>query len=111
MLKQARVTHAKNCSDGHQGILVISTMGKFMGYGMRNVIVSWLKSLFSAKKVPLSDIEQARRLILAVDRGGIPLNPAKVNAIARNIGLEVSKNARVEETIARLRDAVARAAR
>ena len=90
---------------------MISTMGKFMGYGMRNVIVSWLKSLFSAKKVPLSDIEQARRLILAVDRGGIPLNPAKVNAIARNIGLEVSKNAKVEETIARLRNAVARAAR
>jgi len=61
--------------------------------------------------MPLSDIEQARRMISAVDRGGIPLNPAKVNAIARNLGLEVSRQAAVEETIQRLREAVARAAR
>ena len=52
---------------------------------------------------------QARQLIAAVDRGGIPLNPAKVNAIARNLGLEVSRKAAVEETVERIRQAVARA--
>jgi hypothetical protein len=71
--------------------------------------MGWLKSLLPAKAAPLSDIEQARRLLAAIDQGGIPLNAAKVNAIARNLGLEVSKKARVEETIERLRKAVARA--
>ncbi|MDP3636863.1 MAG: hypothetical protein Q8R51_05725 [Azonexus sp.] len=88
---------------------MILTMGKFMGYSVRQGFFSWLKSWFFAKKRPLSDIEQARRLLAAIDRGGIPLNPAKVNAIARDIGLEVSRKARVGETIQRLRDAVARA--
>ena len=63
---------------------------------------NWLRRR-SAKAPPLSDIEQARRLIDAIDRGGIPLNPAKVNAIARNLGLEVSRRAPVEHTIARIR--------
>lgn len=69
----------------------------------------WLKLRFSAPKTPLSDIEQARQLVAAVDRGGLPLNPARVNAIARNLGLEVSRNAPVENTIERLRAAIARA--
>ena len=47
-------------------------------------------------------------MIAAVDRGGIPLKPAKVNAIARNLGLEGSRKAPVEETIVRIRKAVAR---
>jgi hypothetical protein len=84
-------------------------MGKFMGYRRRQGFFSWLKNLFFGKKQPLSDIEQARRLISAIDRGGIPLSPAKVNAIARNLGLEVSTKAPVEETIQRLRAAIARA--
>lgn len=72
-------------------------------------LVSWLKSLLPAPPPPLSDIEQARRLIAAVDRGGIPLNAAKVNAIARNLGLDVAKTAPVEATLQRLRAAVERA--
>lgn len=72
-------------------------------------LVGWLKSLLPARPLPLSDIEQARRLIAAVDRGGIPLNAARVNAIARNLGLEVAKTAPVETTIQRLREAVSRA--
>ena len=84
-------------------------MGKFMGYRRHHGIFSWLKRLFFAKKRPHSDIEQARQLISAVDRGGIPLNPAKVNAIARNLGLEVSRKAPVEETLQRLRKAIRRA--
>ena len=80
-----------------------------MGYRGRQGTFSWLKAWFIAKKSPLSDIDQARQLIAAIDRGGIPLNPAKVNAIARNLGLDVSKKAAVEDTIQRLRAAIQRA--
>ena len=55
------------------------------------------------------EIQQARALIAAIDAGGVPLNPVKVNQIARNLGLEVSARAPVEETIARIRAALARA--
>ena len=52
--------------------------------------------------------EQAAALIRAVDAGGLPLNPARVNQIARQLGLEVSTRAPVEQTIQRIRDAMAR---
>jgi hypothetical protein len=48
-------------------------------------------------------------MLTAIDAGGVPLNPAKINEIARSFGLEVSKNAPVEETIKRIRAAVKRA--
>lgn len=59
---------------------------------------------------PLTDVQQARALLAAVDAGGIPLHPGKVNAIARAMGLDVSNKAPVDETIARIREAVARCA-
>lgn len=62
-----------------------------------------------AKAAALTDIEQARVLIAAIDAGGIPLNPLRVNTIARNLGLEVSRRAPVEETIGRIRAALQRA--
>ena len=62
----------------------------------------WLWRRFFNRNIP-SEIVQAQRLIRAIDRGGIPLNPAKVNAIARNLGLEVSRKAPVDKTIARIR--------
>lgn len=65
------------------------------------------KKFFPGKAVP-SDLDRAKSLLAAVDRGGIPLNPAKVNAIARDLGLEVSVRAPVEETVGRIRQAVAR---
>lgn len=65
-------------------------------------MINWFRQRFFKRK-PLSDIEQAQQLIEAIDHGGIPLNPAKVNAIARNLGLEVSRRAPVEHTIARIR--------
>ena len=74
---------------------------------MKHAMLNWLRRRF-AKAPPLSDIEQARRLIDAIDRGGIPLNPAKVNAFARNLGLEVSRRAPVEHTIARIRACLSR---
>ena len=56
-----------------------------------------------------SEAQAAKDLLDAVDKGGVPLNPSKINAIARSLGLDVKKSAKPEETIARLREAVARA--
>jgi hypothetical protein len=53
-------------------------------------------------------VAQARALIRAVDAGGLPLHPGKVNQLARALGLEVSGSARVEDTIARIRQALMR---
>lgn len=79
-----------------------------MGNRLRQGIFSRLKSWLVGKPAPFSDLEQARQLIAAVDRGGIPLNPAKVNAIARGLGLEVSRSAPVEQTLERIRQALTR---
>jgi len=65
-------------------------------------MLNWMRRRWF-RRAPLSNVEQARRLIAAVDRGGIPLNPAKVNAIARSFGLEVSRRAPVEQTVERIR--------
>ncbi len=48
----------------------------------------------------------AKQLIKSIDRGGIPLNPMKVNHIARKLNLEVSPSAPMSETIERIRDAI-----
>lgn len=63
---------------------------------------AWLRKRWLARRTS-SDITTAMRLIQAIDRGGIPLNPAKVNAIARDLGLEVSRRDPVEKTILRIR--------
>lgn len=57
---------------------------------------------------PLTDRQQAQALVAAIDRGGLPLNPARVNQIARNLGLEVSTRAPMSETVERIRQALAR---
>ena len=57
---------------------------------------------------PAPEMRRARELLAAVDAGGVPLNPARVNQIARDLGLEVSRHAPVEQTIARIRAAMAR---
>lgn len=57
---------------------------------------------------PLSDIERARQLIAAIDRGGIPLDKSIINRIAESFGLEVSRSARTEDTIERIRAALRR---
>lgn len=70
---------------------------------------SRIKALFFGSPAPLSDYARARQLIAAVDRGGVPLNPAKINAIARDLGLEVKRHAPVENTLLRIREALTRA--
>ena len=52
--------------------------------------------------------QQEQALVRAVDAGGLPLHPARVNQIARQLGLEVSSAAPVGETVARIRAALAR---
>ncbi len=46
---------------------------------------------------------RAVTLIRAIDAGGVPLNPMRVNDIARKLGLEVSGAAPMDETIERIR--------
>lgn len=75
----------------------------------RKFLLMRILGLGHKRPAPPPEIQQARTLIAAIDAGGVPLNPAKVNQIARNLGLEVSPRARVEETIERIRAALARA--
>ena len=73
----------------------------------------WFKLLrdrLVRRPVLRSDRQRANDLIAAIDAGGIPLHPARVNDIARRLGLEVSKKAPMDETIARIRAALARQA-
>lgn len=66
----------------------------------------WFKSNATAQ--PRDEFERARALVEAIDRGGLPLMPSKINDIARDLGLEVSRKAPMAETIDRIRAAVAR---
>ncbi len=69
---------------------------------------AWLRAWLRPQRPPSSERQQAQALIDAVDAGGLPLNPARVNQIARQLGLEVSTRAPVEQTIERIRAALAR---
>jgi hypothetical protein len=66
----------------------------------------WFKS--SANVKSRDEFDRARALVDAIDRGGLPLMPSKINDIARDLGLEVSRKAPMAETIERIRAAVAR---
>ena len=68
----------------------------------------WLKTRLVGRKPP-SPEQRARDLIAAIDAGGLPLNPARVNDIARQLGLEVSTKAPMPHTIERIRQALQRA--
>jgi hypothetical protein len=70
--------------------------------------VARLRHRLGSARAPSDEIAQARALIRAVDAGGLPTNPARVNAIARALGLEVSRKARLEDTIERIRAALCR---
>jgi hypothetical protein len=71
--------------------------------------LSWLKDLLARHPRLPPERQRALDLIAAIDAGGIPLNPARVNDIARNLGLDVAGSAPVEVTIARIRKALASA--
>jgi hypothetical protein len=48
-------------------------------------------------------------MLQAIDKGGVPLNPTKLNNVGRELGLEISRSAKPEDTIQRIRAAVQRA--
>ena len=71
-------------------------------------LLGWLASrLAFGPRLPL-EVQRGRDMLAAIDAGGVPLNPARVNQIARDLGLEVSRGAAMEDTIERIRAAVAR---
>lgn len=79
-----------------------------MKRGFGGWMPAWLRRRFTCPPAVADEIGQARALIRAIDAGGLPLNPARVNAIARALGLEVSRKARVEDTVERIRAALGR---
>ncbi|MGA1288479.1 MAG: hypothetical protein ACO3YN_06440 [Rubrivivax sp.] len=76
----------------------------------RGLAILWvrLRSFWVRPAAVNPEVRRALDLLAAVDAGGVPLNPARVNQIARDLGLEVSSRARVDETIERIRAAVRR---
>ncbi len=70
----------------------------------------WFKTWLARRRRAPAEDQQARDLIAAIDRGGLPLNPARVNQIARGLGLEVSRHAPVADTVERIRRSLARCA-
>jgi hypothetical protein len=67
-----------------------------------------LMALFMPARPSTAPEDQAKALIRAIDAGGLPLNAARVNDIARRLGLDVSTRAPMDETIARIRRALER---
>jgi hypothetical protein len=67
-----------------------------------------LQSILGWRAAAPPELAQALALLKAIDAGGVPLHPGKVNAIARGLGLEVSTKAPMEDTIERIRQAVVR---
>jgi hypothetical protein len=63
------------------------------------------------RKLEPPEVTRARALLDAIDRGGLPLNPARVNAVGRDLGLEVSVRAPMDQTIERIRAALQRVSR
>jgi len=72
------------------------------------LLPAWLRRLTGSRPEARDEVSQARALIRAIDAGGIPLNPMRVNAIARSLGLEVSGKASMDDTVRRIREALQR---
>lgn len=79
-----------------------------MGSKKRSKLSSWIFKLLPNGYALPKEYQAAKALIKAIDKGGIPLNPAKVNSIARDLRLEVSVTDPIEQTIQRIRHALSR---
>ena len=73
---------------------------------MADTAMRRLLALLSRRPPPSPAQQRALDLIKAVDQGGLPLHPARVNDIARNLGLPVSRTECVGDTVARIRACV-----
>jgi hypothetical protein len=67
----------------------------------------WLRTLLTRGAAPTPALQRAADLLAAVDAGGLPLHPARVNDIARSLGLPVSPAEKVSDTVDRIRAAMA----
>ncbi len=67
-----------------------------------------LKAWLRRKPILPRELQAGKDVVDAIDAGGLPLDPARINHIARELGLEVSPQAAPEQTVARLRAAVER---
>lgn len=76
---------------------------------IRRTRMNWFTALSTRlfRPKPRTAEQRARDLLRAVDAGGLPLNVAVVNHIARELGLDVSRKARMPETIERIRKVMA----
>lgn len=100
-------------ASGHHGLFIA---GDYTAGDYPATLEAAVRSGMAAAKLvldepapePLPEIQRANQLLAAIDAGGLPLNPARVNEIARNLGLEVSRHAPIEATIARIREALGR---
>ena len=59
------------------------------------------------RKLP-PELQAGTEVIAAIDAGGLPLDATRINRIARDLGLDVSPQAPLKETVPRLRAAVER---
>lgn len=75
---------------------------------MKSFVLGIINRFKPADATP-PEIRRARQLIAAIDAGGIPLDPARINRIAEDMGLEVSRKERQEITVERIRVALKRA--
>jgi hypothetical protein len=75
---------------------------------LHRFLIKHIKTLLEPRTVASPERQRAIDLIAAIDAGGIPMNPARVNDIGRKLGLEVPMTAPIEETIARIRTALKR---
>lgn len=71
---------------------------------------NWISALIVNLPVDTPDsvdgnqaINLAKQLLAAIDQGGIPTNPIRINKIGRALGLEVLPNALMADTIERIR--------
>lgn len=71
-------------------------------------LVQALRSRLRRRSRLPSELQAGRDVIAAIDAGGLPLDAARINRIARDLGLEVSPQAPLDETLPRLRAAVER---
>ena len=67
-----------------------------------------LKACLRRKPKLPSELQAGKDVVDAIDAGGLPLEAMRINRIARELGLEVSSQAPVGETVVRLRAAVLR---
>lgn len=71
---------------------------------MLRTLRSWLRR----RSTLPGELQAGLDVIEAIDAGGLPLDAARINRIARDLGLDVSPQAPLEETVTRLRAAVTR---